>query len=243
MRPSWHARLVLLRPRRVVARLDQLVAAGVIPRAPNLWQIQLGVLRMWHRMVFRSDTVGTCSEHPVRSTWRARLLQWRLFRGPCLIAERAIAPFDHSGLTQPSWRMVRHLLGAHHDASEFAYDLEILKADPLALEEVRARAAEVVAGRSSRARWLADLCVYERYHEALLAATERALAGEPLLGPAERDDPDIGFPAYIRWCLAQPETPRATWIAWRAGDFPRRIDSTSGSVSPPPSRETSSDAA
>jgi len=127
--------------------------------------------------------------------------------------------------------MVRHLLGAHHDANQFAYDLEILRANPVALEEVRVRAAEVVEGKTPRARWLADLCVYEHYHQDLLAATERALAGEWLVAPDERDDPDIGFSAYIRWCLAQPKTPRATWKAWRAGDFPRALRPTSLSTS------------
>jgi hypothetical protein len=220
MRPSWHSYLVLLRPAEVSLRLSQLVEAGVIDRAPTLWQIQLGVLRMWHRVFFRGDTVGTCSAHPVRSTWRARLLRFRLLRGPFLFLERAIAPFDHSGLGQPPWRMVRHLLGAHHDTNQFAYDLEILKANPAALLEVEQRAVEVLAGRTPRARWLADLCVFEGYHEALLTATRRALAGEPLLSPEEADDPDIGFGPYIRWCLAQPECPRSTLSAWRAGDFP-----------------------
>lgn len=216
MRPSWHSYLVLLRPGRVAQRLGQLVEAGVIERAPTLWQIQLGVLRMWHRVFFRGHTVGTCTDHPVRSTWRARLLRFRLLRGPFLVWERAIAPFDHSGLVQPPERMVRHLLGAHHDANQFAYDLEILKGNPGSLERVERGAAEVVAGRTRRARWLADLCVFEGYHEALLLATRRALAGEPLLSPEEAEDPDIGFSAYIRWCLAKPETPGATWRAWGA---------------------------
>jgi hypothetical protein len=220
MRPSWHSYLVLLRPRRVAQRLGQLVEAGVIERAPTLWQIQLGVLRMWHRVVFRAGTVGTSTANPVRSNWRARLLRFRFLRGPFLILERAIAPFDHSGLVQPPWRMVRHLLGAHHDTNQFAYDLEILKANPAALVEVEVRATEVLAGQTRRARWLADLCVFEGYHEALLTATRRALAGEALLSPEEADDPDIGFGPYIRWCLAQPECPRSTLSAWRAGDFP-----------------------
>ncbi len=217
MRPSWHAYFVLYRPRRVVARLEELVDVGVISQAPTLWQIQLGVLRMWHRVFFRADTVGTCSDYPVRPTWRARILRFRLLRGPFLIWERAIAPFDHSGLAQPAWRMVRHLLGAHHDANQFVYDLEILKADPWALEQVERGAAEVVAGRSRRARWLADLCVFEGYHAGLLRAVRLARAGEPLLEPNEEDDPDIGFSAYIRWCLAQPKDPRASWASWRAG--------------------------
>ena len=220
-RPSWHAWWILLRPRRVLQRLDRLVAGRVIEAAPSLWQLELGVLRMWHRVLFRSESIGTCSAYPVRRTWRARLLRWRVLRFPFLLWERAIAPLDHSGLAQPSWRMIRHLLAAHHDANQFAYDLEILKVEPGALEEVRDRAAEVVDGRSRRARWLADLCVYEGYHRDLLAATERVLAGEPLAPAEELADPDITFSSYVRWCRAQPETPAATWRAWRAGNFPR----------------------
>jgi len=219
----WHAHLILLRPRRVARRLQQLVAAGVIDRAPSLWQIELGVLRMWLRVFFRSDTVGTCTDHPVRSTWRARLLANRILRGPFLFFERAVAPFDHSGLAQPEWRLIRHLLAAHHDRHQFSYDLEILKATPGALQELRAKTLEVIAEDTARARWLRDLVVFERYHENLLVSVDRALAHQPLVTPDEADDPDIGFDAYIRWCLAQPATPSATFAAWRSGQFPRPL--------------------
>ncbi|MEE2830455.1 MAG: hypothetical protein VX498_14805, partial [Myxococcota bacterium] len=96
---------------------------------------------------------------------------------------------------------------------------------PGALEELRDRTEEVVRGETRRARWLADLCVFEGYHASLLAATRRAMAGQPLVGPPEQDDPDITFSAYIRWCRSQPESPAETWRSWRAGDFPRRTAS------------------
>jgi len=225
MKTPWHAWLLLLRPNRVRAHLQALVQAGVIGSAPTLWQIELGVLRMWHRVLFRSETVGTCADHSVRPTLRARLLAWRPFRAPFLFAERAIAPLDHSGLAQPAWRMVRHLLAAHHDRNQFAYDLEILRGNRPVLEAVRDQAAAVVDGTSPRARWLRDLVVFDGYHEALLAAVDKALADEPLVDPDELDDPDITFDAYIRWCLAQPPTPAATWAAWRQRDFPRPVSS------------------
>ena len=81
-RVTWHARLVLLWPRRIDDHLAALVEAGTLQRRPTLWQVELAVLRMWHRVVFRGDTVGTCTAHPVRRTWRARLLQWRPIRWP-----------------------------------------------------------------------------------------------------------------------------------------------------------------
>ena len=147
-RPSWHAWWILLWPRRIAGHLGMLAERGVIEAAPNLWQMELGVLRMWHRVLFRGDTIGTCEDQPVRSTWRARLLRWRPLRFPFLLWERAIAPLDHSGLAQPSWRMIRHLLAAHHDANQFAYDLEILRARPGALEALREEAEQVVEGLS-----------------------------------------------------------------------------------------------
>ena len=146
-----------------------------------------------------------------------------LFHRPSRWWERAIAPFDHSGLCSPTWRIVRHLLAAHHDQRQFAYDLQMLRATPEVLEEVRARALEVIEENTPRSRWLRDLVVFEHYHENLVAAVDDALAGRPLVEPHEEDNPDIGFDAYIRWCLAQPETPMATWRAWRAGTFPRPV--------------------
>lgn len=222
-RVSWHARLLLLWPRRIDAHLHRLVDAGLIAGAPTMWQMELAVLRMWHRVLFRGDTVGTCTAHPARRTWRARILRFRPLRFPFLVWERAVAPLDHSGLAQPSWRLMRHLLGAHHDERQFAYDLEILKAQPGALEEVRDRARAVVEGTDPRATWLRDLVVYERYHENLLAGVEEVLAGESLVDPAEVDDPDITLDATIRWCLAQPATPGDTWRLWRSGAFPRQV--------------------
>jgi len=215
LRPTWHSWLLLLRPRAVAQRLGQLAERGVIQRVPTLWQIELGVLRMWHRVLFRSETVGTCQHHPVRSTRRARWLHYRVLRGPCLFWERAIAPLDHSGLAQPPWRMIRHLLAAHHDRHQFAYDLSILSATPGALDEVARQSRMVIAEETPRARWLRDLVVFDGYHEALLEAVEAAQAGTILADPDEADDPDITFDAYIRWCLSQPPTPAATWRGWR----------------------------
>jgi hypothetical protein len=220
LHPTWHSRLILLRPHAVITRLRQLREVGSIGRLPTLWQIELGVLRMWHRIIFRSETIGTCADHAIRDTRRARLLANRLIRGPFLLWERAIAPLDHSGLSQPPWRMIRHLLGAHHDRNQFSYDLSILSATPGALQEVADKARSVIAEKTPRALWLRDLVVYEGYHEALLEAVEAAMAGRKLVNPDEANNPDITFDAYMRWCLAQPATPTATWRAWRQHAFP-----------------------
>ena len=222
MSAPWHAYALLIRPGRVREHLSQLVASGVLKAAPNLWQVELGVLRMWHRVVFRSDTIGTCAD-PVRPSLRARLLRWRPLRLPFLVAANAIAPFDNSGLVQSPQRLINHLLTAHHDAAQFAYDLEILGGEPGALEAARDAAASIVDGSDPRAEYIADLCVHVGYHARLLTALDDAIAGRPLVTGANRDDPDISFNAFIRWCAVQPETPMETLRAWRRGAFPRAV--------------------
>jgi len=212
-------RLLVLFPDRIESALEAVDRAGLVERTPNLWQITQGVLRMWHRVLFRSETIGTCAEDPVRPTWRARLLERRYLRFPFLVAERAIAPLDFSGLASPPERILRHLLGAHHDKNQFAYDLALLTIYPGRLEELERRARAVVDGSDPRAQWLRDLTVYERYHERLLAAAEDAVTRGVQLTDAEAHDPDISFTGYLRWCARQPETPEETWAALRDGRY------------------------
>lgn len=215
----WHSYVTLLFPRDVERGLERVRQAGLVPVVPNLWQLELGVLRMWHRIVFRSETVGTSKQGRARPSLRAKLFAYRPLRFPFLLRERAVAPLDLSGLLSSRERIIRHLLGAHHDGNQFTYDLELMLSYPGALEELRARALEVVSRDDARSRFLRDLVVYDGYHESLLRAVERALAGDLELPPGERDDPDISFRAYLRWCARQPESPSATLSAWQAGRF------------------------
>ena len=214
----WH-RWLLLYPRRIEENLRRAEAAGLVEAAPNLWQITLGVLRMWHRVLFRPDTIGTSRGAPPRPTWRARMLASRPVRFPFLLMEEAIAPLDFSGLASSPDRIIRHLLGAHHDENQFAYDLELLSSHEGKLEELRERARRVVADDSPRSRWLRDLTVFEGYHERLLAAVERAVESGVALSDVDRDDPDISLSAYLRWCARQPRTPAETWAARRIGVY------------------------
>jgi hypothetical protein len=215
----WWAHALLLRPARIADNLELVRRAGIVEHTPNLWQLSLGVLRMWHRVLFRSETVGTCTDHPVRHTWRARILQYRVLRVPFLIAERAIAPLDFSGLVSSPERVMCHLLAAHHDKNQFAYDLQMLAAHPGWLERVRDEAKKTVESRDARARWLRDLVVYDGYHESLLSAVERALRGDYALPPEDASDPDVSFVAYLHWCARQPPTPRDTIALARRGAF------------------------
>lgn len=203
----WHVRALLPGHDRIAESLERVRAAGIVPVTPTTSQIATGVLRMLHRLVFRSETVGTCANHPVRATWRARALQFRALRLPFLVAERAIAPFDLSGLASSPARIIRHLLAAHHDGVQFAYDLELLALWPGRLHELRDAVADIVDHDTPRARWLRDLVVFDGYHEALLVAVDRVLRGEELLSQSEASDPDLSLHAYLRWCGSVGRTP------------------------------------
>jgi len=211
----------LLFPRAIARSLERVRGSGLVAEheVPNLWQIQLGVMRMWHRVFTRPESIGMCTEFEPRRTWRARLFLSRPLRFPFLLAERVVHPLDFSGLASSPERVVRHLLGAHHDGVQFHYDLELLKLDPTRLLEVRDEARAIVEGTHPRGEYLRDLVVYERYHENLLAAVEAFLAGELKVPPAQENDPDIVFAAYLRWCARQPATPAETWRAFREGRF------------------------
>lgn len=211
-------RLMLLDPGRVERRLEAFAARGILERVPNSWQVTLGAMRMWHRMLFRPESIGNC-DNPVRDSWRARLLHNRALRIPALFHARAIAPWDLSGLFSSHERVGRHLLAAHHEQNQFAYDLEMLADDPGSLERIREAAQAVIDGSHPRANWLRDLAVFEGYHEDLVAALDDALAGELRLSPAEQKDPDISFLAFMRWCATQPATPGATRRAWMEGRY------------------------
>lgn len=210
---------ILFRPDVVEERLAQIRRAGLVPHVPNAWQISLGVLRMWHRVLFRPETIGTSADHPVRPSLRARLLASRPLRFPFLLREHAVAPLDFSGLLSSPERVVRHLLGAHHDGVQFVYDLQMLSVHPGKLEEALRRAQHVVDGRDPRAEWLRDLTVYEGYHENLLAALERAVEGDFPMPPHQENDPDISFLAYLEWCARQPESPLETLRALSEGRY------------------------
>lgn len=198
----WWMSLLLWQPDLVLASLERVRRAGLVERVPNLLQVWRGVMRMWSRLLFRSDTVGT-SDRPVRNTWRARLLQYRALRLPFLWAERFVAPLDFSGLVSSPERISRHLLGAHHQPAQLVYDLELLSLHDGALEALEAAVREVVTVDSPRTRWLKDLCVHEGYHESLLAGVERFRKGEPGLTPAQALDPDVTLRGFLTWCAAQ----------------------------------------
>lgn len=218
MTQPWYVRLLLGDPERILVHLERMRTHGIVEVAPNPWQLCLGVLRLWHRNLFHSETVGTSPGGAVRPTWRARLLANRAVRLPFLLASRAVAPLDFTGLRNPPERLIRHLLGAHHDGNQFVYDLEIL-AGHGRLEQLRDEVTAVIARDDARSRWLRDLAVFEGYHESLATAVERAIASGPAMTEAEASDPDLTFRGYLAWCARQPATPAATLAAWRAGHF------------------------
>lgn len=192
---AWWLEVVLLDTQRLRegvqrARRHGLVRAEVTPR--QLWA---GIVRMWGRVMFRSETVGT-STMPVRNTWRARLLHHRAVRLPFLLAERFVAPLDFSGLLSSPERVARHVLGAHHQPDQLLYDLELLSMHDGALERLEVATREVLEHDTPRTRWLKDLCVHEGYHESVLAAVQAYRATPAAPGV----DPDLSFSGLLDWC-------------------------------------------
>lgn len=214
----WYVRALVGDPARIELHLARMRAHDIVDVTPNPWQLCLGVLRLWHRNLFRPQTVGTSPGGTVRATWRARLFANRAVRLPALLAERAVAPFDFTGLRSPPERLIRHLLGAHHDGNQFVFDLEIL-AGHGRLDELARAVQAVLTKDTARTRWLRDLTVFEGYHESLAAAVAQAIAAGPVMTDAEARDPDLSFRAYLTWCARQPATPAETFEAWRAGRF------------------------
>jgi hypothetical protein len=140
-------------------------------------------------------------------------------RFPFLVKEKAIAPLDLTGLASTRERLIRHLLGAHHDGNQFIFDLEILSAHDGAIEELIDRTREIVESDDSRSRWMRDLTVFERYHENLLATAQKVLDEGIQLSDEDRWSADMSFAGYLSWCAQQPATPAETLEALREGRF------------------------
>jgi hypothetical protein len=211
MSPVWY--LLLWCPRRVEARLSALERDGVIDQAPSLWQVWMGVLYMWTRVVRRPETIGVSSDEPVRDTPGARWLSWRVPRLVAVLRARVVNPLDQVGLGSSDRHVVRHLLGAYHPGDNALYDLYLLQ--PRSLEGLRERLRTLVAGLDPHGEHLRDLCVYEGYHERLLEMVERWLAEGPPRSPSTH--PDTTLPAFLAWCARQPDGPVATARAVAAG--------------------------
>ncbi len=223
--------LLLLSPERISAMLEVAHARGMIAEPPNVWQITLGVMRMIHRMMTRPESIGLSVDRPPRQGLRARVLRLRPLRFPFVLAIGAVRPWDLSGLLSRPDDLIRHLVGTHHDRHQFAYDLQILSLTEGALTRLLTAAIEARAGTNGKARLMQDLCVFEGYHDNLVHAAHNALAGDFLLTPDERQDPDISFEAYLRWCKTQPASPRETIAALRQGTFVVRRDAPFGAGS------------
>ena len=214
MKLRYH--LLHFRPRHIQARLGALTRSGILDVQPNLWQLWLGVLYMWHRAAFRPETIGLSSA-PVRDTRRARMFQSRPLRSPFLFGGRRVNPLDHTGLGSSVEHTLRHLIGAHHDAADFHFDLQLIAHDRAALQSLRDTLVSILDGTHPRAEFLQDLCVYQGYHQDLLTGVEAWLAGEP--PPLDHNDPDATLTGLMRWCAKQPEGLRATLRAAARGEL------------------------
>jgi len=209
--------------------VGEAVRRGVPAALPNPWQVALGVLRLQHRLLTRTNTVGR-QRAPRLPGWAPWLLEHPVARAPLLWWEGSVVPGDLSGLRSSPTTLVRHLLGTFHAGREANFDLELLAArSPSTLTTLRALCVDVIADHHPRAARWRRLCVYAGAHEALLAQVDAALQGR-FLGVdhdpfddadsgAASDDADVSFFASLRFCARQPADAEATWAAWRAGRF------------------------
>ena len=209
---------ILRDPELVMSKVQRAVDSGLIERAPNAWQVCLGILRMSQRLLFRWDTVGTAPAAPVRKNWRAQLLQYRPARFPFLVKEKLIAPFDLTGMLASPEQVRRHVMGAYHAGDEFHYDLQLLSIYPGELERLRDEVRDLVRHDTPRHRFLRDLNAYEGYHESLAEAVEQAIE-HGVHRPELDDDPDWSLVGYLDWCARQPQTAAETWALQRSGRF------------------------
>jgi hypothetical protein len=216
--PNWLYRFVLRNPERVAWHLEQLHAQGRIDVKPNLWQVTMGVMYMLHRMVFRPATIGL-DDSPIRQTWRAQVWQYRAFRFPFLLWQKAIDPIDLTGLSGSMERKHSHLVGAYHPGDNALYDLECMTVDPEALKKLREDVVTILQSHSARARLLQDLTVYEGYHARLLHLIDRAMVGDFAPAVGKEDHPDTTLRGFLGWCAAQPETPESTLQAFLRGEL------------------------
>ncbi len=220
MKHPWYLYAILLRPAQIESNLQRIRDVGLVENTPNLWQIALGVLRMWHRIAARPESIGLAHDGTTRRSWRARLLKIRPLRFPFVLWEGSVVPGDLSGLGSSADRLITHMLGTYHDGLQFAYDYQILEAYQGAPAKLLKLAREVVDHPGTpRSRWLRDLVIFDGYHERLIDWVSRAELHGAELPPEQVDDPDISFHAYLDWCARQPETLAATWSAYRAGRF------------------------
>ncbi|MCB9665753.1 MAG: hypothetical protein H6732_16715 [Alphaproteobacteria bacterium] len=220
MNPAWY--VLLWGPRRIERRLAALEAQGLVEQAPSLWQVWLGVLYMWTRVLRRPETIGLSDGAPVRDTPGARRLQHRLPRLVALLRTRSVNPLDQVGLGSSTPHVMRHLLGAYHPGDNALYDLTLLHVEDGALEALRDALVAVLDGRHPQATLLQDLCVYEGYHARLLAMVEAWLEEGP--GGVELVHPDTTLRAFMAWCASQPDGPVATLRALGRGTLTLQPD-------------------
>jgi hypothetical protein len=195
----WWEAVLLGRAAAMRDAIDALVARGTIPRPLTGGELMYAQAYHRARLLFRSGTIGT-SRRATRASLRARLLSWRVFRFPALIAEDALSLLDLTGLARRPDQLITHLLTAHHDQHQFHYDFELLAIHPGALDRLEGLAERVVRDDTPRTRWLRDLCVYDGYHEALLDAVRAWRADRLALTPEERVNPDITLTGFLRHC-------------------------------------------
>ncbi len=211
-------RLLLRDPPQVHTNLTALHGRGLIDEIPTDFQVAMGVAYMAHRIVLRPQTIGIAPDVPMRDTPRARWLSSRLLRLPFLVREGLIHPFELTGLATPPRTLRAHVVGTYHPGDNALYDLSLLAAHEGELDRLLEEVGDIVSGAHPRGIWLADLCVYEGYHDHLLGLVERSLTGD--LEPVDPNVPsDASLRGFVCFLCSQPRTPREALAALARGEL------------------------
>ncbi len=185
------------RTERTRRRITHWVVRGDVPRAPTRWQIAVGWLAQMPVYLAETDLE--------RATSRRTLLGQVPLRAPLQALYVPQQVWLGTGLAETQETIVRHLLSVLHEDGLLAYDLQLLAADPGALEALASRASAVAEGRDRWSRLLIPLVGGAGYHRRLAARAREAAAGAFPTGDC--DPRFASLVGFLRFCLDLPGWP------------------------------------
>lgn len=195
------------RGQRARRRIAHWVERGAVPRAPSRWQIAVGWLAQMPFYLGETELERAASRRtalgqvPVRVPLQAAYAPGQVWLG--------------TGLAERGDTIVRHLLSVFHEDGLLAYDLQLLAADPKALEDLARRADRVATGDDRWSRLLVPLVGGAGYHERLARRARESAAG---CFPAGDCDPRFAsLVGFLRFCLELPAWPPPSFYGFQRG--------------------------
>lgn len=195
------------RGERARRRIAHWVDRGALPGAPSRWQIAVGWLAQMPFYLAETELERAASRRtamgqvPVRVPLQALYAPGQVWLG--------------TGLAEPSDTIARHLLSVFHEDGLIAYDLQLLAADPGALDALADRAQRVATGEDAWSRLLVPLTGSAGYHERLALRAREAAAG---VFPVGDCDPRFAsLVGFLRFCLDLPAWPPPSFYGFERG--------------------------